>query len=251
MLINNYNKQKHSYRVHLQQLEQIYGMATPEADFNYYEFPDEFYEDEMEVWIDPLDGTKGFTEGHMTHITSLIGVSIRGRPRIGIIHKPFYLETLQMGRTYFGTPECGVFMRDTFGRNVNQRRNVTHLIPFPTEDAIDKDDYDLWVCGSMNVNQDTMDQLFKAWRPQNICRVAGMGNKCVNLIDQKSDVYLNLVPGIKNWDMCAGEALLQGMMGIICDSDHKPLIYDPKAEDYTIPNGIFVCKNKKVFDVTN
>jgi len=41
------------------------------------------------------------------------------------------------------------------------------------------------------------------------------------------------------------------MMGIICDSDHKPLIYDPKAEDYTIPNGIFVCKNKKVFDVTN
>jgi 3'-phosphoadenosine 5'-phosphosulfate (PAPS) 3'-phosphatase len=35
-----------------------------------------------------------------------------------------------------------------------------------------------------------------------------MGNKCVNLIDQKADVYLNLVPGIKNWDMCAGEALL-------------------------------------------
>jgi hypothetical protein len=41
------------------------------------------------------------------------------------------------------------------------------------------------------------------------------------------------------------------MMGIVCDSDHKPLIYDPKASDYTIPNGIFVCKNKKVFDVTN
>ena len=94
MLINNYNKQKHSYRLHLQQLEQIYGMATPEADFNYYEFPDEFYEDEMEIWIDPLDGTKGFTEGHMYHITSLIGVSIRGRPRIWIIHKPFYLESL-------------------------------------------------------------------------------------------------------------------------------------------------------------
>ena len=69
-------------------------MATPEADFNYYEFPDEFDEDEMEIWIDPLDGTKGFTEGHMSHITSLIGVSIRGRPRIGIIHKPYYNENL-------------------------------------------------------------------------------------------------------------------------------------------------------------
>jgi 3'-phosphoadenosine 5'-phosphosulfate (PAPS) 3'-phosphatase len=110
----------------------------------------------MDIWIDPLDGTKGFTEGHMTHITSLIGVSIRGRPRIGIIHKPFYLENLGMGRTYFGTPECGVFMRDTFARDLNQRRSVTHLIPFPTEDAINKEDYDLWVCGSMNVNQETM-----------------------------------------------------------------------------------------------
>ena len=61
-----------------------------------------------------------------------------------------------MGRTYFGTPECGVFMRDTFARNLNQRRSVTHLIPFSTEDAINKEDYDLWVCGSMNVNQETM-----------------------------------------------------------------------------------------------
>lgn len=94
MLINNFNKQKNAYRLHLQQLEQVYGMATPEADFNYYEFPDEFYEDEMEIWIDPLDGTRGFTEGHMYHITSLIGVSVRGRPRIGIIHKPYYNEAL-------------------------------------------------------------------------------------------------------------------------------------------------------------
>jgi len=30
----------------------------------------------MVIWIDPLDGTKGFTEGHLHHITSLIGVSI-------------------------------------------------------------------------------------------------------------------------------------------------------------------------------
>jgi glucan biosynthesis protein len=57
MLINNYNMQKHGYRSYLQEMEQIYGMSTPEADFNYYEFPDEFYEDEMCIWIDPLDGT--------------------------------------------------------------------------------------------------------------------------------------------------------------------------------------------------
>ena len=51
-------------------------MATPEADFNYYEFPDEFYEEDMVIWIDPLDGTQGFTEGHLNHITSMIGVAV-------------------------------------------------------------------------------------------------------------------------------------------------------------------------------
>lgn len=140
-------------------------MATPEADFNYYEFPDEFYEDEMEIWIDPLDGTKGFTEGHMSHITSLIGVSIRGRPRIGIIHKPYYNENLQMGRTYFGTPECGVFMRDTFGRPVKQLRSVSIINPFPQEESIDPVDYKMWVCGSMNDNQVVMNEVFKSWKP--------------------------------------------------------------------------------------
>ncbi len=96
-----------------------------------------------------------------------------------------------------------------------------------------------------------MDEIFKAWKPQHVSRVAGAGNKAVHVIDQKSDVYLNLVPGLKCWDMCAGEALIQAMMGIVSDSDHKPLIYNPKATDYTISNGIFVCKNKKVFDLCN
>jgi len=41
------------------------------------------------------------------------------------------------------------------------------------------------------------------------------------------------------------------MMGIVCDSDHKPLFYDHMAKDFTIQNGIMVSKNKTVFDLTN
>ena len=33
------------------------------------------------------------------------------------------------------------------------------MAPFPTEDAIDQKDYDLWVCSSMNRNQNTMNEL--------------------------------------------------------------------------------------------
>jgi 3'-phosphoadenosine 5'-phosphosulfate (PAPS) 3'-phosphatase len=96
-----------------------------------------------------------------------------------------------------------------------------------------------------------MNEVFSALKPQQIARVAGAGNKMVYMIDQKADLYLNLVPGLKMWDMCAGEALIQSMMGIVCDSDHKPLIYDHTLQDFTIKNGIFVSKNKTVFDLTN
>lgn len=60
-----------------------------------------------------------------------------------------------------------------------------------------------------------------------------------------------MVPGLKFWDMCAGEALIQSMMGVVCDANHKPLIYDHTLEDYTVNEGIVVAKNKIVFDVAN
>jgi 3'-phosphoadenosine 5'-phosphosulfate (PAPS) 3'-phosphatase len=74
--------------------------------------------------------------------------------------------------------------------------------------------------------------------------VAGAGNKVVYMLDQKADVYINLVPGLKHWDLCAGEALLQAMMGVVCDANSKPLIYDPSKTDKTIREGIMIFKNK-------
>ena len=71
-------------------MEGTYGFANTDTDHNFLDFPVEVPEDDMVIWIDPLDGTQGFTEGHLHHITSLIGVAINKRPRIGIIHKPFY-----------------------------------------------------------------------------------------------------------------------------------------------------------------
>lgn len=186
----------------------MYGQVATESDWNFFEFPDEFYEDEMVIWIDPLDGTKGFTEGHLHHITSMIGVSVNMRPRIGIIHKPFYNRLYKQSRTYFGTPECGLFLKDKFPEKLRRLQRVTPLMPFPNEDTIENDSYNLWVCASLNRNQDVMNQVIEACKPINVARVAGSGNKFVHMIDQKSDYYINLVPGFKYWDMCASEALI-------------------------------------------
>lgn len=114
MLLENYKVHRVAYRNYLREQEAIHGSSDSDMDWIHYEFPDEIIEDDMVIWIDPLDGTKGFTEGHTHHITSLIGVAVNKRPRMGIIHKPFYNKQYGFGRTFFGTPECGIFIKDKF-----------------------------------------------------------------------------------------------------------------------------------------
>ena len=81
------------------------------------------------------------------------------RPRIGIIHKPFYSRQYRQGRTYFGTPECGIFVKDKFPEKLKRLQRVTPLIPFPTEDAVESRHYSVWFCGSLNKNQKIMNEV--------------------------------------------------------------------------------------------
>ena len=54
--------------------------------------------------------------------------------------------------------------------------------------------------------------------PLKLERVAGSGNKYVHMVDNKSDYYLNLVPGMKTWDLCGSEAILSSRLGIVTDA---------------------------------
>jgi 3'(2'), 5'-bisphosphate nucleotidase len=61
------------------------------------------------LWIDPIDASSAF-EQDLKHITTMIGISIKGRPKAGVIHVPFHSE--EFGRTFVGTPESGLFRYD-------------------------------------------------------------------------------------------------------------------------------------------
>ena len=69
------------------------------------------------------------------------------------------------------------------------------------------------------------------------------------MLDQMADYYINLVPGLKYWDMCASECLIEAKMGICVDARGKPFIYDENVDDFTVPNGIIIAKNMKVYNL--
>ena len=45
---------------------------------------------DLTVWVDPLDATKEYTEGHLDHVTVLIGIAFGDDAVAGVIHQPFY-----------------------------------------------------------------------------------------------------------------------------------------------------------------
>lgn len=106
--------------------------------------------------------------------------------------------------------------------------------PFDSDEGIAAKDYKLWLLGSMNRNQNKMDELLGALDPINVARIAGAGNKIVYMLDAMSDYYINLVPGMKYWDMCASEALIEAKMGICTAADGQPLVYDHELDNYTV-----------------
>jgi len=52
-------------------------------------YTEELQINDLAVFIDPIDGSKAFADGETEHVTNMIGVTIKGRPFLGIIHKPF------------------------------------------------------------------------------------------------------------------------------------------------------------------
>ena len=67
-------------------------MKTYAADEVQTENFETFNTKDAVVWVDPLDGTSDFVKGNLPAVTVLIGLSINGKSRAGIIHNPFSFE---------------------------------------------------------------------------------------------------------------------------------------------------------------
>lgn len=68
------------------------------------------------------------------------------------------------------------------------------------------------------------------------------------MTDNRSDFYLNFVPGFKNWDMCGSEAILAARFGVITDAMKGPIFYSSE-NGHTLKRGIIAAKSKIIYEI--
>lgn len=182
-------------------------------------------EEDVVVWVDPLDGTFEFTEGFLDHVTVLIGIAVDGVALGGVIHQPFYKKHSD------GSPEH---------RTLWALRDVGYggfePVPAPEDKLI------------VTVTKSHSDKLLEAalikLKPDEILRVGGAGHKVLLILDGRAHAYIVPSKGLKRWDSCAPEAILEAVGGLVTDTNGNHYSYD-KNIPFSNDNGLIAVFDKE------
>ncbi|KAH7645832.1 3'(2'),5'-bisphosphate nucleotidase 1 [Dermatophagoides farinae] len=191
-----------------------------------HDCPSEFQnlkeEDDVVVWVDPLDGTSEFTQGLHDHVTILIGLSVNGKAVGGVIHQPFFnYNEPQPGRTVWGLIGLGAF-------------GIPRIMP-PSNKMI--------VTTTRSHSNETINKAVEAFSPNYVVRVGGAGNKVLQVIEGKAHAYVFASRGCKKWDTCAPEAILHSFGGRLTDCLGNDLTYK-KKENFTNELGVLASYSR-------
>ncbi|CAK6962774.1 '(2')%2C5'-bisphosphate nucleotidase 1 [Scomber scombrus] len=186
-------------------------------------------EEELVVWVDPLDGTKEYTEGLLDNVTVLIGVAYGGKPIAGIINQPFYNYQLgagaSLGRTIWGMPGLGAF-----GFQLQEVQGDTRIVTTTRSH-------------SNNVVTDCV----AAMEPHEVVKVGGAGNKVIQLVEGRASAYVFASPGCKKWDTCAAEAILHAVGGKLTDMRGNPYRYDANVKHMNSAGVLATLRNHEYY----
>ena len=181
------------------------------------------------LWVDPVDGTKEFIAGNLQCCTILLGLSICGKPEVGITHFPCYnmheKENLRSA-TYFGTPYHGIYKQygDIKTGKKTEFESVKLIVTEPEE---------IIVCTTSSRYSDQLKQILALLGPEeNIVKTGGAGNKLVMMIENEVNSYVYPTCGCKPWDLCPGEVFLKAQGGKLTDCLGEDIHYD---QAYTVP----------------
>jgi len=167
-------------------------------------------EDQVVVWVDPLDGTTEYTQGFVEHVTVLIGIAVDGAAVAGVVHQPFFerrevagTDASEAGRTVWGIVGLGAF--GISGQSAPEGQRI--------------------ITTTRSHGTGIVAEAVDACQPSSVLRVGGAGNKVLQLIDGQAHAYVFASPGCKKWDTCAPQAVLEALGGTLTDIHGNSLQY--------------------------
>ncbi|XP_033102470.1 3'(2'),5'-bisphosphate nucleotidase 1-like [Anneissia japonica] len=166
--------------------------------------------EDVVIWVDPLDGTKEFTEGtkYLDHVTVLIGVAVNGKPVGGVIHQPFYKFDTD-SQTYVGRTMWGVVGLGAFGFKHEDQTQGKRILTT-----------------TRSHGTEAVQETLRAMEPDEVLRVGGAGHKVLLVLEGRVSAYIFASMGCKKWDTCAPEALLVAVGGKLTDVHGNVYRYD-------------------------
>lgn len=138
-------------------------------------------ENDLVIWVDPLDGTSEYTQGILEPVTVLIGLSVQNEAVGGVIHQPYYKRNSnEFGRTIWGLKGLG-------SSGFECKPNVQgELIATTTRSH----------------SNESVQSALRAIEPTKVIRVGGAGYKVLQLLEGDAHAYVFASGGCKKWDTC-------------------------------------------------
>lgn len=126
-------------------------------------------EEEVVIWVDPLDGTSEYTHGFLEHVTVLIGFAVNASAIGGIIHQPYFKQKDDtLGRTIWGLKGLGI------GGIELEKVESGKLI----------------VTTTRSHSNEIVEAALKSVNADEIIKVGGAGYKVLQLLEGKANAYV-------------------------------------------------------------
>lgn len=194
--------------------ERLASMTFPSLDRSM--FDEEFGEtadidiDDVTLFIDPLDATNEFVQGRLANCQSLVGIAINGVAVAGVAGIPFPAGDLSTESSLiYGMSDVGTGI---LGEPLTRG-------PFPLDQYIDGVKYPRPQFASGDSTDPVLvaarEAVVKRFGGSNV-RYGGAGNKI--LAAALGEVAASIQPKFGGpWDICAPQAIIEGMGGRITD----------------------------------
>jgi 3'(2'), 5'-bisphosphate nucleotidase len=160
------------------------------------------------MWIvDPIDGTRGFARKN-GEFSVMIALLEAGRILLGVVLEPV------AGRVTYATLGGGCWRRDA--NEIEATR--CHVRPVDLlSDAV--------LTQSHSRTPSRQATLAAALAPARIIETYSAGLKLARVARGEADIYLNTYDGINDWDICAGQILVEEAGGTVTDWTGAPIRY--------------------------